>query len=164
LVAPAVLTPDGRRAEAAMIGIVAYEPKMLVPLVDMWRASFEFGVGIVDPHPIEGQREHFVRRVLPECEVSVAMRDGELVGFVASNRESVSQLYVRVGCHRQGVGSQLLELAKTRSGGSLWLYTFARNAVARRFYERHGFVDAGHGFENMWQLEDVRYEWRRDAA
>jgi len=141
------------------IEIVAYDEAMLVPLVDMWRASFEFGVGIVDPHPIEGQRSYFTGEVLPRNDVTVALRGGEIVGFLASSRESVAQLYVRVGCHRQGIGTRLLELAKECSGGSLWLYTFAQNAVARRFYERHGFVDRGHGFENMWQLEDVRFEW-----
>lgn len=134
---------------------------MLVPLVDLWRAAFEFGVGIVDPHPIEGQRRFFVDQVLPEYEVDVAVRGSEIVGFLASNRESIGQLYVRVGCHRQGIGTLLLDLAKSRSDGSLWLYTFARNAVARQFYERHRFVDIGHGFENMWNLEDVRYLWRR---
>jgi ribosomal protein S18 acetylase RimI-like enzyme len=143
------------------LAVIGYEPSMLVPLVDLWRAGFEFGVGIVDPHPIEGQRQFFVEQVLPKQEIDVAMRGGEIVGFMASTRESIGQLYVRVGCHRQGIGTLLLELAKSRAAGSLWLYTFARNAVARRFYERHGFVDAGHGFENMWNLEDIRYEWRR---
>jgi ribosomal protein S18 acetylase RimI-like enzyme len=146
------------------IEVVPYEREMLVPLVDMWRASFEFGVGIVDPHPIKGQREYFTRQVLPVNVVEVALRDGEIVGLLASNRESVAQLYVRVGCHRQGIGTQLLDRAKARSAGSLWLYTFAQNAVARRFYERHGFVDVGHGFETMWQLEDVRFEWQATAA
>ncbi len=147
-----------------MLTIVPYEAPMLRPLVDLWRASFEFGVGIVDPHPIEGQRRHFEQQILPKHEVSVALRGGQMVGFVASNAESISQLYVLVGCHREGIGTLLLRRAMARSAGSLWLYTFARNAVARRFYERHGFVDVGHGFENMWQLEDVRYEWKRAAA
>jgi ribosomal protein S18 acetylase RimI-like enzyme len=141
------------------VDVVPYAPAMLVPLVDLWRASFEHGVGIVDPHPIEQQREFFVREVLPQHEVSVALRDGGMVGFVAGNRESVGQLYVRVGAHRQGIGTALLDRAKARSAGSLWLYTFARNAVARRFYEKHGFVAVAFGAENMWKLDDVKYRW-----
>jgi RimJ/RimL family protein N-acetyltransferase len=47
------------------------------------------------------------------------------------------------------------------SVGSLWLYTFARNERARRFYERNGFAAVAFGYEPFWQLEDVRYEWRR---
>jgi RimJ/RimL family protein N-acetyltransferase len=46
------------------------------------------------------------------------------------------------------------------SAGSLWLYTFARNERARRFYERNGFVAVAFGYEPFWQLDDVRYEWR----
>lgn len=142
-----------------MIVVVPYEQGMLLPLVDMWRASFEHGVGIVDPHPIEEQRRHFVSRVLPNFQVGVAMWRQEIVGFVASDRESIDQLYVRVGWHRQGIGRRLLDLAKSRSAGSLWLYTFARNSVARCFYERHGFIAVARGLENMWQLEDVKYLW-----
>jgi len=139
--------------------IVPYRPEMLQPLVDLWRASFEHGVGVVDPHPIEEQRQFFVEHVEARCDVRVVLRDAAIVGFVASNAESISQLYVRVGCLRQGIGSRLVELAKSRSSGSLWLFTFARNAPARRFYERHGFEAIAHGFEPTWQLEDVKYRW-----
>jgi len=139
--------------------IVPYRPEMLQPLVDLWRASFEHGVGVVDPHSIEEQRQYFVEHIAPHFEVGVALRDDAIVGFVASDAKSIAQLYVRVGCLRQGIGSRLVELAKSRSSGSLWLFTFARNAVARRFYERHGFAVVAHGFEPTWQLEDVKYRW-----
>lgn len=130
-------------------------------LLPMWRESFEHGVGIVDPHPIEDQRRHLLQRVLPEHRVTVACERDRVVGFVAANATSVSQLYVRVGCHRRGIGSALLDIAKQASAGSLWLYTFARNQRARRFYEERGFVAVAFGFEPMWQLDDVRYEWRK---
>ncbi len=144
--------------------IAAFEPQHMDALVRLWRASFEHGVGIVDPHPIADQVVFFEQTVLPEHDVRLAWREEALVGFVASNTESVSQLYVRVDCIGQGIGPQLLQLAKDASAGSLWLYTFARNARARRFYARHGFVDAKHGFEPFWQLEDVRFEWVRERS
>jgi len=139
-----------------------FELAMSDDLVPMWREAFEHGVGIVDPNPIEGQRAHLIERVWPEHAVTVAFGDGgRLVGFVASNASSISQLYVRVGWHQLGIGSALLARAKAASGGSLWLYTFARNANARHFYERRGFVAAAFGFEPFWRLDDVRYEWHR---
>jgi ribosomal protein S18 acetylase RimI-like enzyme len=55
----------------------------------------------------------------------------------------------------------LLDLAKTGSGGRLWLYTFVTNTRAQRFYERHGFDVVERGFEPVMQLGDLRYEWRR---
>ncbi len=130
-------------------------------LVPMWRESFEHGLGIVDPNPIATQRAYLIERVLPEHDVTVALEDERIVGFVASNAVSVSQLFVRVGCHGQGIGRELLRQAMAASAGSLWLYTFARNTRARQFYERNGFVAAAFGFEPTWQLDDVRYEWQR---
>lgn len=100
--------------------------------------------------------------VVPNNAVRIAMLNGSMVGFVAATRDSISQLYVRKANHRCGVGSQLLTWAKAQSGGSLWLFTFDRNAGARTFYERHGFRIVASGFEPIWQLEDLKYEWVAD--
>jgi Acetyltransferases len=128
-------------------------------LLPMWRASFEAGVGVKDPHPLSEQREFFLSKVLPHNAVRVAVLDSALVGFIAASPESVAQLYVRVGFQRAGIGSKLLQWAKARSAGSLWLFTFERNRGACSFYERNGFVAVARGFEPMWQLSDVKYQW-----
>ena len=140
--------------------LVELDTRCVDELVRMWRASFETAVGIVDPHPIEGQKRYFMEEVVPRNTVRVARVAGEMAGFVAASPESVAQLYVRLGFQRRGIGRQMLDWAKDQSDGSLWLYTFARNAGARAFYERNGFVAVAHGFEPTWQLDDVRYEWR----
>jgi ribosomal protein S18 acetylase RimI-like enzyme len=144
-----------------ILRFVPFELAMADALVPMWREAFEHGVGIVDPNPIEKQRAYLIERVLPEHDVTVALQGEQIVGFLASNAESVSQLHVRVGRHGRGIGRALLHRAMAASAGSLWLYTFARNERARRFYERNGFVAVAFGYEAFWQLEDVRYEWRR---
>jgi len=153
-----------RRVQAGGIAVtrqfVEYEPRFLDALVSLWREAFEFGVGIKDPNPLAEQREHFVARVLPSNRVTLALQDGRLAGFVASSAESLAQLHVRVDLHGQGIGSSLLEDAKTHSSGSLWLYAFARNLRACRFYEKRGFVAVERGFEPTWQLEDVKYLWQ----
>ena len=136
-----------------------FSPEHADELVPMWRESFEAGVGVTDPHPIAEQRDYLLAKVAPHYAIKLAVADGRIAGFVAANRESIAQLYVRVECQRRGIGSRLLEWAKAQSGGSLWLYTFARNARARAFYERHGFRIVARGFEPEWQLDDLRYEW-----
>jgi ribosomal protein S18 acetylase RimI-like enzyme len=147
----------------APVELVEYEPAWLHELVRMWRASFEGGVGIVDPHPLAEQEAHFQAEVVPRNAVRLALVEGRLAGFVAASRESIAQLHVRVGLQRRGIGARMLAWAKDQSGGSLWLYTFARNAGARAFYERHGFVAVAHGFEPFWQLADVKYVWTAHA-
>ena len=88
--------------------------------------------------------------------------DGAIVGFVAASEVSVAQLYVHTRYQRLGIGTLLLNWAKNQSKGSLWLYTFARNSRACSFYEGSGFRAVARGFEPMWQLEDVKYEWAMD--
>ena len=143
--------------------LAEFDARRLDELMPLWRASFEAGVGIIDPHPLAEQRQYLLSEVLPHNQVRLALLAGELVGFVAASTGSVAQLYVRVGFQRRGIGAQLLDWAKAQSGGSLWLYTFAQNAGARAFYERNGFVAIAHGFEPMWQLDDVKYQWVRGA-
>jgi GNAT superfamily N-acetyltransferase len=157
-------TPAQRAPLMDRLRIRDFEPGDVHELIPMWRQSFEHGVGIIDPHPIQEQAAHFHEKVLPANAVRVALDGGRPVAFLASNVESVTQLHVRVEYIGQGIGSRLLGLAKSESAGSLWLYTFAKNANARRFYERHGFVAVEHGFEATWQLEDVKYRWVKDPA
>lgn len=141
-----------------------YEPHQSRAVVQLCRASFEHGVGIKDPHPIEEQHAHFVEQVVPCSKVRVALAGTEVVAFMASTPQSISQLYVAVANIGQGIGSVLVELAKSESEGSLWLYTFAQNTNARRFYERHGFVEKERESENMWKLEAIKYCWSRGAS
>lgn len=147
-----------------MAEIKEFQRYEATPVVQMWRESFEFGVGITDSNPIEAQIEYFWNEIAPKNRVRVARLAGHTVGVLASNSDSVNLLYVRVGFHRQGIGKQLLELAKVESGGSLWLYTFTRNKNACAFYESQGFTILQRGFEPFWQLEDVKFTWSRGGA
>ncbi|MBB4373583.1 GNAT superfamily N-acetyltransferase [Bradyrhizobium sp. cir1] len=62
----------------------------------------------------------------------------------------------------RGVGTELLDIAK-RACDRLELWTFQRNALARRFYETRGFalVEQTDGARNEEKEPDVRYLWTR---
>ena len=124
--------------------------------------SFEAGVGIVDPHPLTEQREYLMSTVVPNNELRVATIDERIVGFIAATTDSIAQLYVDVQSQRQGIGTMMLDWAKSRSAGSLWLHTFECNRNAQTFYEQRGFTIVERGFEEMWQLADIKYHWSRE--
>ena len=150
---------------ATVMRIADYRDENAREVVQLWRASFEHGVGITDHHPIQDQLDHFLADVVPHNKVRVACEGSLVIGFIAFTPESIAHLYVRVKWIGRGVGTCLLGLAKAESGGSLWLYTFARNKNARRFYERHGFREVERESENMWRLEAIKYRWvRGDSA
>ena len=150
--------------------VVPYDPRHADDLVGMWRASFERALGLSDPHPIAEQRAYLESQVLPGNRVLVVLEAGadggaaRVVAFVAASDARIAQLYVAVDRQRSGIGEALLGWAKARSSGALRLHTFERNAAARAFYERHGFRVVGRGFEAMWKLPDLEYEWLRRAA
>lgn len=149
---------------SSLLHITPYRPEFRERLVDLWRASFVHGVGRPVPSPVDDHLRYFDDHVLAQAQVMLALHDGELVGFGAFTPESVMQLYVHVDHLGRGIGTRLLEHAKSASAGRLWLYTFVTNRVAQRFYERHGFEVAERGFEPVMQLGDLRYEWTRPAA
>ena len=93
--------------------IEEFQPEYTRPLVELWRKSFEHGVGITDPHPLEDQLAYFETTVLPANAVRIALVGSELVGFLASTPQTVECLYVAVPHIGRGIGSRLLALAKS---------------------------------------------------
>jgi ribosomal protein S18 acetylase RimI-like enzyme len=142
---------------------VDYSEQRAPELVRMWRSSFERGVGVVDPHPLEAQLAFLQREVVPQHKLLLVLdgAEGPVAAFIAFSKEKVAQLYVHIEYQGRGIGTALLDVAKSESSGRLQLFTFARNTLARRFYEKNGFREIGQGFESEWQLADVEYAWLR---
>ena len=103
-------------------------------------------------------------RMIDRGWVTVAERDGRVLGFVARQDDDVQALFVAQDAQGAGIGSALLTQAK-QARDRLVLWTFLANAGARRFYDRHGFaeLERGDGSGNEEGLPDVRLEWRRPA-
>lgn len=80
-------------------------------------------------------------------QITVAVVDGEIVGFVAISPAAgvVEQLFVAPEHHRQGIGLALLTLARADmpNGSSLW--THADNFGAAAFYAKAGMTLVGPG-------------------
>lgn len=113
--------------------------------------------------PLE-DRAFFREQIFTQCDVWGAVDDG-LIGFIAFRDGWVEQFYVLPARQRQGVGGALLDVAKA-AFPELHLWTFQRNAPARRFYERRGFValEETNGSRNEEREPDVLYRWRRPAC
>lgn len=111
-------------------------------------------------HTPDEDRIFFRERVFADCEVWGAI-DDEVIGFIAFRKGWIDQLYVLPHRQNQGAGRVLLQVAKGASP-SLMLWTFQRNAPARRFYEKHGFVAVKQtdGSGNEEREPDVLYQWQ----
>jgi GNAT superfamily N-acetyltransferase len=110
-------------------------------------------------HTDDEVRAWIAELVIPRSEVWLA-ESGELVGLLVLDDDWVDQLYVDPELTGRGIGTQLIELAKSRRPGGLRLWTFESNTGAQRFYERHEFraTDRTEG-DNEEGAPDILYVW-----
>ncbi len=113
-------------------------------------------------HTPEEDRWFFRKRVFKTCEVWGALDGTGLIGVLAFRDRWIDQLYVLPNAQGSGVGTALLRIAQS-SCESLHLWTFQRNAHARRFYEARGFalVEQTDGAGNEEKEPDALYLWTR---
>lgn len=91
-------------------------------------------------HTDEETRRWIARRIVPHTELWVAETgDGSLVGMLVLDNDWVDQLYVEPALTGQGIGGDLISLAKRQRASGLRLWTFESSTDAHRFYENHGF-------------------------
>ena len=147
------------------IKIIEYDPAYAEETVLMWRKSKEEAIGQAEMHTIEDQ-VHYLNAVLSSYNkiyLAIDASTNSIVGMLACNQTEVNQLYIHSDYQGKGLGTRLLEIAKSNSGGTLTLYTFEVNHKAQQFYEKHGFQVIGRGYENEENLDDIKYQWTMDG-
>ena len=129
------------------------------------RAAFDQAMPrLVGLHTPDEDRWFYRERVFPTCRVWGRFDGDELCGIMAFRDGWIEQLYVLPAAHGRGIGTELLEVAKSASE-RLELWTFQRNEPARRFYEARGFTLAEQtdGSRNEEKEPDARYVWVRTS-
>ena len=117
-------------------------------------------------HSDEAVREWIRRHVIPAGNTTVAVVDGLVVGLLAVSQGTdcgwIDQLYLLPAWLERGIGTRLLDLARSELRPPIRLYTFQCNERARCFYERRGFnaIAFGDGSGNEEKCPDILYEWR----
>jgi GNAT superfamily N-acetyltransferase len=116
-------------------------------------------------HTPAEDRAFFRARLFATCAMWGAFADCAMTGFIAFREGWIEQLYVLPGAQGRGVGTSLLKIAQD-AFDHLQLWTFQRNANARRFYEARGFVLVREtdGSDNEEREPDALYLWTRDGA
>jgi len=117
-------------------------------------------------HSDDDVRDWIRRRLITAGWTTVAVVDGLIVGFLAVSTDVdgswITHLYLHPAWVGRGIGTRLLESARSRLTPPIRLYTFQENQRARTFYERCGFkaVSFSDGSGNEEKCPDVLYEWR----
>jgi putative acetyltransferase len=117
--------------------------------------------GIAHPHTDTEDRA-WIRGVFAKQSVWLALDGEDVIGIASRDGTWVTQLYLLPAYSGRGIGQQLLDRMLAEAP-AVKLYTFARNAGARRFYERNDFVavEFGDGSGNEEREPDVLYHRQR---
>jgi GNAT superfamily N-acetyltransferase len=110
-----------------------------------WLRSRAAAVPAIPPpiHSADEVHTWFETVVLPNKEVWIAEEDGTVLALLVLGDDWIDQLYVDPEHTGNGLGTDLVNLAKSRRPRGLTLRTFQTTRRAQRFYERHGFVPWG---------------------
>jgi GNAT superfamily N-acetyltransferase len=84
-----------------------------------------------------------------------------VVAFLEMTADWLDALYVHPDAQGEGIGTALLELAKTLRPNGFELWVFESNTPARAFYARHGLVERERtdGSGNEEKAPDIRMAW-----
>jgi len=151
-----------RRLELADMEVAAQVHDMEVA-AQVHRAAFDHAMPwLIGLHTVDEDQWFYREHVFKSASLWGAFDGAVMAGLIAFNDDWIEQLHVLPDEQGCGVGSQLLEVAK-RAADRLQLWTFQRNAPARRFYEARGFVlvEQTDGSRNEEKEPDARYLWTR---
>ncbi|WP_328682007.1 GNAT family N-acetyltransferase [Streptomyces sp. NBC_00322] len=129
----------------------------------VWLRSFAAALPTVRrAHDDDEVRAWFSHVVVPRYETWIAVAEGSVVGLLVLDGEELEQLYLDPSWRGRGVGDRFVDLAKQQRPAGLRLWTFQVNEPARRFYERHGFIEVERtdGLRNEEREPDIRYVWQ----
>lgn len=111
-------------------------------------------------HPDHEVREWLAGRVESD-EVWVAEAADGIVAYLRLTPTWLDDLYVHPDHAGAGLGSALLDLAKSRRPEGFDLWVFEMNTPAHAFYLRHGLteVERTDGSDNEEKAPDIRMRW-----
>jgi GNAT superfamily N-acetyltransferase len=124
-------------------------PEDMAAVADIWHVAWhlahagEVPDGLTAARTLEAFHDRTPLRVQ---DTTVAEVDGRIVGFTMVAGDEVEQVFVDPAHHGHGVAGLLLAEAEQRVAAehdTAWLAVVTGNARARRFYEKHGWVDEG---------------------
>jgi len=131
-------------------------------VTDVWFAGWrEAHVGHVPTALLAHRSPQSFRTRVPEilAATAVATVDDRVVGLVVTADDEIEQLYVASGHRGTGIAGALLQHGETVIAGEYrraFLAVVTGNTRARRFYERHGWHDAGPFEYHAWTTAGER--------
>jgi len=120
-----------------------YAPTDEDAAIELWRRTWQQHYPRIDfTARVAWWRERWRNELLPAATITVAEREGALIGFVTVDPQTryLDQIVVAPEAWGSDVAAALIAEARRLSPSGLELKVNADNARAIRFYKKHGFA------------------------
>ncbi|HET6563266.1 MAG TPA: GNAT family N-acetyltransferase [Marmoricola sp.] len=152
--------PGGRGAD---LTLRPAGPDDVPAIAQVFLGARAAAVPAMPPHVHTDEEVHAYHheRLAAGEELWVAEAAGEVVGYAHVTGGWLDALYVAPGRQGQGIGTAMLDLAKSLRPEGFALWVFVSNKPARRFYRRHGLIEleSTDGTGNEEGAPDLRMAW-----
>ena len=131
--------------------------------IELWRRTWQKHYPHIDfAARVPWWRERWRKELVPVATITLAEREGAIIGFVTVDRKSryLDQFVVAPEAWGSDVAKALMDEAKRQSPTGLDLLVNKDNARAIRFYEKHGFAYAGEDKNPVSGIAVNRMTWR----
>jgi putative acetyltransferase len=131
---------------AAPYELRPYGPDDEAAAIELWRRTWQRAYPQIDfSARLDWWRMRWRDELVPAAVITVAERDGALLGFVTVDPHSgyLDQIVVAPEAWGSALAAALLDAAKRSAPRGLVLHVNQDNARAIRFYRKHGFVVSG---------------------
>lgn len=147
----------------ARVTLRPYKPADEDAAIELWRRTWQQHYPQIDfAARVPWWRERWRNELALAATITVAERDGILVGFVTVDPATcyLDQIVVAPEVWGSDVAAALLGEAKRLSPGGLDLAVNADNARAIRFYRKQGFAIVGNDVNALSGAPVHRMSWR----
>lgn len=150
-----------------MISIRRYVETDLDVIVTLWyRTWTNTFPHLHHPQPFEQWKIRFQQDLAQRGSVWVAAAEEQIVGFIVvmESENILDQIFVNPDVQRIGIGTVLLNWAKTICPKGLSLSTLQENYSARKFYEKHGFIAGCLSVNPINGQPNIKYTWNPESC
>ncbi|MFR5048756.1 MAG: GNAT family N-acetyltransferase [Faecalispora sporosphaeroides] len=106
--------------------------------------------------------EHFndTKEIIPQSEVYVYEKDGEILGFVGLSDNYIAGIFVSINSQSMGIGKHLLNYVKDIKT-KLSLSVYQKNEGAIKFYKRENFIIQSENIDENTGEQEFLMVWER---
>ncbi len=134
--------------------------------IELWRRTWQLAYPAIDfATRVDWWRRRWRTELVPSTVVTVAERDGALLGFVTVDPQNgyLDQIVIAPETWGTPLAAALLDEAKRIAPGRLELLVNQDNTRAIRFYAKHGFVVTGSDLNPRSGAPLHRMRWVRGS-